>query len=136
MVGVVIISHGDMSKGMLNSAGMFFDETGLQNVTSVSLYPADSPEDFDVKLTEAINGVDTGDGVVVLCDLVGGTPCNRAAYKVSDKVKVLTGMNLSMLMELLGMRLCGLDIDAIDADSLVSVGQDGILNYNKLLGGN
>ncbi len=136
MVGVVIISHGDMSKGMLNSAGMFFDETGLQNVTAVSLYPAESPEDFDVKLTEAINTVDTGDGVFVLCDLLGGTPCNRVAYKVSDKVKVLTGMNLSMLMELLGMRLCGLGIEDIDSDNLVSVGQDGILNYNKLLGGN
>ena len=100
------------------------------------MYPAEGPEDFDVKLTEAINSVDTGDGVFVLCDLVGGTPCNRVAYKVSDKVKVLTGMNLSMLMELLGMRLCGLGLDDIDSDNLVSVGQDGILTYNKLLGGN
>ncbi len=135
MVGVVIISHGDMSKGMLNSAGMFFDETGLQNVTAVSLYPAESPEDFDVKLAEAINTVDAGEGVIVLADLLGGTPCNRVAYKLSDKVKVVTGMNLPVLMELLGQRMCGLGIDEIDIDGLVSVAQDGILNYNKLLGG-
>lgn len=132
MVGVVLISHGDMAKGMLNSAGMFFDEAGLQNVVAVSLYPADSPEDFDVKLAEAIESVDTGDGVYVLCDLVGGTPCNRAAYKCSDKVQVITGMNLSLLMELLGMRMFG----EVSADALIQTGQDGIINYNKLLGGN
>ena len=45
-------------------------------------------------------------------------------------------MNLSMLMELLGLRQCGLGLADIDSDNLVSVGQDGILNYNKLLGGN
>lgn len=133
MVGIVLISHGEMANGMLNSAGMFFGETELQQVATVSLHPADSPEDFDVKLTEAIAGVDTGDGVVILCDLLGGTPCNRAAYKASEKVQVITGMNLSMFMELLGSR----SFMDPDADTLVQTAQDGIMNYNKLLqGGN
>ena len=132
MVGIVLISHGDMAKGMLNSAGMFFGEAELSQVATVSLYPADSPEDFDVKLTEAIATCDTGDGVIVMADLLGGTPCNRAAYKCSDKVRVITGMNLSMLVEMLGLRLGG----DIDVDSLIRTGQDGIINYNKLLGGN
>ena len=133
MVGIVLISHGEMANGMLNSAGMFFGETELQQVATVSLHPADSPEDFDIKLTEAIASVDTGDGVVVLCDLLGGTPCNRAAYKASEKVQVITGMNLSMFMELLGSR----SFMDPDADTLVQTAQDGIMNYNKLLqGGN
>ena len=133
MVGIVLISHGEMANGMLNSAGMFFGETELQQVATVSLLPADSPEDFDVKLTDAIASVDTGDGVVILCDLLGGTPCNRAAYKASEKVQVITGMNLSMFMELLGSR----SFMDPDADTLVQTAQDGIMNYNKLLqGGN
>ena len=133
MVGIVLISHGEMANGMLNSAGMFFGETELQQVATVSLHPADSPEDFDIKLTEAIASVDTGDGVVILCDLLGGTPCNRAAYKASEKVQVITGMNLSMFMELLGSR----SFMDPDADTLVQTAQDGIMNYNKLLqGGN
>ena len=131
MVGIVLISHGEMANGMLNSAGMFFGETELQQVATVSLHPADSPEDFDVKLTEAITSVDTGDGVVILCDLLGGTPCNRAAYKASEKVQVITGMNLSMFMELLGSR----SFMDPDADTLVQTAQDGIMNYNKLLQG-
>lgn len=128
MIGVVVISHGDMAKGMLNSASMFFGE--LEQVVACGLYPADSPEEFDAKLTEAIASVDTGDGVYVLCDLVGGTPCNRAAYKCSPKVHVIGGMNLAMLMELLGMRMSG----AVDADAVTSAGANGIANYNKLLG--
>ena len=131
MVGIVLLSHGEMANGMLNSAGMFFGETELQQVATVSLLPADSPEDFDVKLTDAIASVDTGDGVVILCDLLGGTPCNRAAYKCSEKVQVITGMNLSMFMELLGSR----SFMDPDADNLVQTGQDGIMNYNKLLQG-
>ena len=128
MLGVVVISHGDMAKGMLNSASMFFGE--LEQVVACGLYPADSPEDFDVKLTEAIASVDTGDGVYVLCDLVGGTPCNRAAYKCSPTVQVIGGMNLSMLMELLGMRMCG----DVDVDAIIGAGTNGIANYKKLLG--
>lgn len=129
MVGIVLISHGDMAKGMLNAAGMFFGEAELSQVVTVSLQPADSPEEFDVKLTKAIETCDTGDGVIVMADLLGGTPCNRAAYKCSDKVHVITGMNLSMLVEMLGLRLGG----DIDVDSLIRTGQDGIINYNKLL---
>ena len=128
MVGVVLISHGDMAKGMLNSAGMFFGD--LEQVVACGLYPADSPEDFDVKLTDAIAEVDKGDGVVVLCDLVGGTPCNRAAYKCSSTVKVIGGMNLSLLMELLGARMFG----EVNIDNIVQTGKDGIVNYNALLG--
>ena len=132
MLGIVLISHGEMANGMLNTAGMFFGETELQQVATVSLFPAESPEDFDVKLTDAIQKVDSGEGVIILADLLGGTPCNRAAYKVSDKVQVITGMNLPTFVELLGLRLGG----EVNADSLISTGQDGIVNLNKLLGGN
>lgn len=117
---------------MLDSAGMFFGETELQNVTTVSLLPEDNPEEFDVKLAEAIKKVDTGDGVIVLADLLGGTPGNRAAYVASEKVQVVTGMNLPIFVELLGLRMGGI----VEVDSLISTGQDGIVSLNKLLGGN
>ncbi|MFI3283586.1 MAG: PTS sugar transporter subunit IIA [Erysipelotrichaceae bacterium] len=132
MIGIVLISHGDMANGMVNSAGMFFGETGLQQVATVSLLPHNSPEEFDVMLTDAINKVDTGDGVVILADLLGGTPCNRAAYKASENVQVITGMNLPIFVELLGLRMGG----DVDFNNLISAGHDGIVSLNKLLGGN
>ena len=128
MVGIVVISHGDMAKGMLNSASMFFGEQ--EQLTSVGLYPADSPEDFDAKLTDAIAEVDKGEGVIILADLCGGTPCNRSAYTCSSTVKVVAGMNLPLLMEILGARMFG----EVDVDTIIQTAKDGIVNYNTLLG--
>lgn len=138
MLGIVLISHGGMADGMLNSASMFFGETGLQNVATVSLLPSESPEDFDVKLTEAIGKVNNGDGVIILCDLLMGTPCNRSIYKIQEmgeKLQVITGMNLALLTELLGLCMGDVTIDDIDIDNLISTGHDGMISLNKMING-
>lgn len=129
MLGIVLISHGNMADGMVNSAGMLFGELGLSQVITVPLFPEDNPEDFDVKLTNAIKEVDSGEGVVILADLLGGTPCNRAAYKCVEGIQVITGMNLPIFLELLGLRMGG----EVDFDSLISVARDGIVSLNSLL---
>jgi mannose/fructose-specific phosphotransferase system component IIA len=122
-----------MADGMIDSAGMLFGEAGLTQVGTVSLLPEDSPEEFDIRLTEAISEVDSGEGVVILADLLGGTPCNRAAYKCAEGIQVITGMNLPLFVELLGLRLGG----EVDFNSLISIATGGIVNLNSLLlGGN
>ena len=131
MVGIVLISHGDMADGMVDSAKMLFGETGLTQVRTVSLYPDESPEMFDVKLTDAVKEVDLGEGVIILADLLGGTPCNRAAYKCMEGYQVITGMNLPLFVELLGMRMGG----DVDINSLISTAANGIVNLNSLLKG-
>lgn len=128
MIGIILVSHGDMALGMVNSAEMFFDSSALQQITTVSLYPEMNTEEFDELLSMAIEEVDRGDGVVILADLIGGTPCNRAAHMCSAKVRVITGMNLSLLVELIGSRNAPLKID-----SLIKTAQGSILDYNKLL---
>jgi len=130
MLGIVLVSHGNMAEGMIDSAKMLFGEAGLTQVRSVSLFPDDSPEALDVKITEALEEVDTGEGVIILVDLLGGTPCNRAAYKCSENVQVITGMNLPLFLELIGLRLGGGDIDI---NNLISVATGGIVNLNLLL---
>jgi mannose/fructose/sorbose-specific phosphotransferase system IIA component len=131
MLGIVLISHGNMADGMVDSARMLFGETGLTQVSTVSLFPEEGPEDFDVKLTDAVKEVDSGEGVIILADLLGGTPCNRAAYKCLEGIQVITGMNLPLFAELLGLRMGG----SVDIDNLISVASDGIVNLNLLLKG-
>jgi len=130
MLGIVLISHGQMADGMIDSARMFFGETGMTQVVSVSLFPEESPEMFDVKLTAAIEEADSGDGVVILADLLGGTPCNRAVYKCVEGIQVITGMNLPLFVELLGLRMGGNDVDI---KSLISTASNGIVSLNQLL---
>lgn len=128
MIGIILVSHADMALGMLSSVEMFFDSSTLQQITTVSLYSEMNTDEFDELLSMAIEEVDSGDGVVILADLMGGTPCNRAAHMCSAKVRVITGMNLPLLVELITSRNASLKIDA-----LIKGAQSSILDYNKLL---
>ena len=128
MVGIVLISHGKMAEGMVDSAKLFFGDA-IEQLAYVTLRMEDNPDDFQSSLAAAIKEVDGGEGVIVLADLLGGTPSNRAAYLVSDNVQVITGMNLTIFLELLGLRLSG----AVDIQSLIATGQSGIVSLNDLL---
>ena len=83
MIGVLAISHGKMAEGMLDAAHMFFGDD-LPGVEALCFMSSDNPEDFDVKLKDAVARVNTGDGVIIFADLMGGTPANRSMYVLGD----------------------------------------------------
>ncbi len=132
MIGIVLISHGKMADGMLDSCKLFFGEE-IPQILSVCLLPENSPEDFDKKIELAISKVDSGDGVLILCDLLGGTPCNRCAYILNDRIQVIAGVNLSILLEFLATRDSLKDISELDVETLIFVGANGVVSLNKLL---
>ena len=86
---------------------------------------------FTERLAEAINRVDSGDGVLVLCDLLYGSPCSCTANLLSENVEMITGMNLGILLELLGSRESGTP----DIAALVETGRNGIVDFKELLAG-
>ncbi len=131
MIGILLLSHGEMAKGMLNSAGLFFGE--LQQVEAVCLMGEDSPEEFDERVKAAAARVDDGHGVMVFCDLFGGTPSNRCAFMLNDRMQVIPGMNFTMLLEFLGTRLMTQDISEVDVETLIETGRNGIVSLNAML---
>jgi mannose/fructose-specific phosphotransferase system component IIA len=132
MIGILLMSHGQMAEGMLDSAKLFFGDD-IQQIKALCLKASDNPESFDERIKEAISEIDTGGGVIAMCDLLGGTPSNRSAYVVGDRVQVITGMNFTMLLELLGKRLNVEDVKDVDIKELMNVGRDGIQCLNDLL---
>lgn len=132
MIGIVLLSHGKMAEGLYDSATLFFGKD-VEQITYECLMADDDPEEFDERIKAAISKVDTGSGTIVLCDLLGGTPCNRCAYILNDRVQVISGMNLSILLELLGNRLSVEDIKDLDIENLISVGQQGQQSINKMM---
>ena len=130
MIGIVLISHGGMAEGMMTSAPMLYPE--FSQVTCLTLWPEDNPDEFQSKLEAKVKEVDTGDGVFILADLMGGTPCNKAMYSLGDKVKMLTGLSLVMLLALLSVREDTNDFDAITSDVMEQT-LAGIHDVNKLL---
>lgn len=103
MIGIVLISHDDFCAGMLHAAEMICGDLGGQ-IETVGLAKDAPVEIFDAALRKAVEAVDTGDGVVILADLAGGTPFNRAAALAGTLVRLYGGVNLAFLLELLSAR--------------------------------
>ena len=128
MKGILLISHGPLCKGMYETTKWFMGEE-IPQYDYLCLEPEDSPERYSVKLNEKISQLDSGDGVILFCDLMGGTPCNCAMMAMGEKVDVVAGMNLSMVLQQLGNRLS----DIYELFDLVQVAKDGVVYVNDLL---
>ena len=135
MKGIVITSHGPMAQGILETSKLFFGEQ--PQLTARCLNADDNPDEFVDALKEAIAEVDTGDGVFVFCDMLFGSPCNCMARVVaedleSDKVKVVTGVNLAMILQILATREAG----DPTVEELLNAGKDGIVDLVATLKAN
>lgn len=128
MKGIVLISHGDMAKGMAQSATLFLGDS-IPQLTYCCLQQEDAPEAFAERLESAVRQVDSGEGVVLLADLFGGTPCNQAIVRLKENTELIAGMNFPMLLELLTGRMGG----ETDIDALVESGRNAIMNGKAAL---
>lgn len=105
MVGIILASHGEFAKGILQSGTMIFGEQ--QDVRAVTLMPSEGPDDLKAKLKDAIASLESQDEVLFLVDLWGGTPFNQANSLLEDhkdKWAIVSGLNLPMLIEAYGAR--------------------------------
>ncbi|MBN7573502.1 PTS mannose transporter subunit IIAB [Clostridium sp. 2-1] len=106
MIGILLVTHGKFSEEILKSAELI---VGKQDkILTLGLEHGDSIEVLGDKVRESIKLLDNGEGVLVLADLLGGSPYNVVALnsnKISNiKFKCITGVNLPMLLEAITMR--------------------------------
>ena len=105
-VGVVVVTHGQLAAELLNAAEMIVGD--LPHFTAVSIGWHDDVDLAREEIGRAIERVrervatpEQPGGVLVLADMFGGTPANLGVtFLESDKVEVITGLNLAMLMKL------------------------------------
>lgn len=128
MLGILLVSHGNLAEGLLSSAKMFFGDD-IKQIDTLSLHMQTSIDDFKEELERKVAKLDAGDGVLILADLFGGTPANQSILLQSDRVHVISGANLTMLVEVLGMREGS---GPIDFAELARTGQNGIIYTNAL----
>ena len=106
MVGIILASHGDFAKGILQSGEMIF---GTQpNVKAVTLQPSEGPDDIRAKMEEAITTFENPEQVLFMVDLWSGTPFNQTSGLINgheDTWAVVTGLNLPMLIEAFASRM-------------------------------
>ena len=122
MIGIVICTHAKLSSALLEAATMIVGE--FPHCETVPVLPGDSGEKIVDGIQSAINQVDQGAGILVLCDMFGGTPSNVSLSLLSEELEVVTGVNLPMLLKLYTCR----DQPLREVASLIqSHGRDNIL---------
>jgi PTS system mannose-specific IIA component len=104
----------------------------LDQLASLTLWPDDNPDEFQRKLEAAVKEMDTGDGVFILADMLGGTPSNRAMYSLGDKVRMLTGLSLPMLYSFLNVREGSTDIASIAKD-VMEEAREAMVDVNEMM---
>ncbi len=103
MIGLVLVTHGRLADEL--KSAMEHVVGAQRNVGTVCIGPEDDMESRRAEISSLISTVDTGDGVVLLTDMFGGTPSNLAISMMSrDGVEVLSGVNLPMLVKLAKVR--------------------------------
>ena len=103
MIGLVLVTHGQLAREFI--VAMEHVVGPQERVVPVCIGPEDDMEARRDDIAEAITQVDTGQGVIILTDLFGGTPSNLAiSLMKSDRVEVIAGINLPMLIRLEGAR--------------------------------
>ena len=103
MIGLVLVTHGNLASEFQHALEHVVGPQ--QQIAAISIGPDDDMEQRRKDIVEAVSGVETGDGVVVLTDMFGGTPSNLAiSVMEAGRVEVIAGVNLPMLVKLASLR--------------------------------
>jgi PTS system mannose-specific IIA component len=103
VIGVVVVTHGQLAIELVNAAEMIVGD--LPQFTAVSIGWHDEVNDARGDIDQAIARVAGDSGVLLLTDMFGGTPSNLGmTFLEKDKLEVITGVNLPMLIKLAGLR--------------------------------
>jgi len=103
MIGVVVVTHGQLAIELVNAAEMIVGD--LPQFTAVSIGWHDDVGDAREGIAQAIERVSGDGGVLLLTDMFGGTPSNLGmTFLEKDRIEVITGVNLPMLIKLASLR--------------------------------
>jgi PTS system mannose-specific IIA component len=99
MIGLVIVTHGQLAKAFVEALEHVVGPR--DNIRAICIYPQDNIDQQRENILKAAEEVDSGQGVILLTDLFGGTPSNLAISALGVKtVEVIAGINLPMLVRL------------------------------------
>jgi PTS system mannose-specific IIA component len=115
MIGMVLVTHGRLAVEF--RAAMEHVVGPQRQVETITIGPDDDMDQRRRDILAAVEAVDTGDGVVILTDMFGGTPSNLAISVMNGgKTEVVAGINLPMLIKLASVRgECDLDRAVVQA---------------------
>ena len=105
---VLLVSHGTLAPGLHNALGMLAGE-GREDILSLGLENGMGADEFAGKLKLKLAGVTKEDEILLLADLVGGSPLTTAANVIAeldliDRTVMIGGMNLPLALSAVLMK--------------------------------
>jgi PTS system mannose-specific IIA component len=130
MIGVLIVTHRELAEALISVCDLIMGHQ--EGMLAVSLDPSEPPETSMGQIKTSLTQVNNGNGVIILTDMLGGTPSNLSlSFLHEGKVEVVTGVNLPMLMKLVHLRETK-DLKEV-ASALRQSGQQGITVASEVL---
>lgn len=132
MVGIVVVTHGRLAEELISVVKFVMSENPAVKIEGLSLDQSKEFETFTLEIKKAIKKVDDGDGTLLVTDMFGGTPSNISlTFLQNNKVEVISGVNLPMLLKLATLPPTVTLEEAVKIAE--SAGRDNIIVASKLL---
>lgn len=132
MTGIIIAGHGSFPEGLMSAVELVAGVA--ENVTTVSFLPGQGPEELKENIYQAIQQTE-GNDVLVMTDIIGGSPCNAAAALLLEgtgkNVKLVAGINMAALVQAVFSRTM-ISFEELP-DEVVKAGKEGITDYGRFI---
>jgi len=100
VIGIVIVTHGNLGRELVETAKLIFEQDIDIKTVSVNSSETKDYESLHKKIKSSIKSAEKGSGVLVLTDLFGGTPSNISiSLMASSNIEVVSGVNLPMVIK-------------------------------------
>ena len=127
MIGILIVTHGEIGTSLLDSASQILGERP-QQVATLSVWRQDDPDDLVLRARELMEQIDAGEGVLILTDIFGATPGNVVSKLLHDgRVEGVSGVSLPMLLRVVTGRDGSV---AVAVQRALSGGSEGLVHMN------
>lgn len=104
MFGILVVTHGNLADELVKAARMIIGED-FHGIEPISIGWNDEVAKARKAILTGIESVNDKSGVLILTDMFGGTPTNLSlSFLETDKVEIITGVNLPMLIKLFSLR--------------------------------
>ena len=106
MIGILLVTHGGLAAELKAAAQTI--QPDIEQIVAVSLDWSQVGEDASRRIAEGLEEADAGDGAIILTDMFGGTPTNLTLpFLKRDRVEIVTGVNLPMLLKCAALQRSG-----------------------------
>jgi mannose PTS system EIIA component len=106
VIGILLVTHGGLAAELKAAAQTI--QPDIEQIVAVSLDWSQVGEDASRRIAEGLEEADAGDGAIILTDMFGGTPTNLTLpFLKRDRVEIVTGVNLPMLLKCAALQRSG-----------------------------